>query len=68
MAGTMNLSVDGILTADSNSVTGTCPSSIPVMIGGRRLLGGTDGYFPGPIDEVRISNEARHTATFYSLS
>ncbi len=63
-AGTMTVFVNGVPSVNSNSVTGTCPSSIPVMIGARQVVGGTDGYFPGLIDEVRISNVARYTADF----
>jgi len=50
--------VDGV-EKSSTAVTGTVSSGSSVI-----KIGGTDNYFEGDIDEVRISNVARYTSNF----
>ena len=62
--GKMDILFDGVKsTTNTNSITGVCPSTLPVYIGARFLNPGTDGYFPGEIDEVRISNTSRYSGS-----
>ena len=64
--GKMDIFVNGQRsTINTNFLTKPClNSTVPVTIGARELTNGVDGYFPGQIDEVRISNVARYTANF----
>ena len=64
--GQMDIFVNGQRsTSNFNSISpGTCPREMPVTIGARSLTGGSDGFFPGLIDEARISSISRYINKF----